>query len=105
MSRTAHHNAPKRGKLAIFADKYAGWTGEQCWKQNGKAFIKRMQRRHNRHYQNACAREGVNEDTTTIPLTFESNPEDVSPIMLLLHAPLPPVRWKRSKLRRRTANE
>lgn len=97
MSRTAHHNAPKRPKLLTLADKYTGWTGDGCWAQEGRAFIKRLQRRHNRHYQNACARAGVNEDTSTIPLPFESV-RDTRPVVVVVSQPklkLPAVRWKR----------
>ena len=48
MSHTYHHNAPKKGKLFRFADKYTGWAGEDCFRQNGRRFVKRTNSRHNR---------------------------------------------------------
>lgn len=47
MSRSRNNQRP-REKLLKLADKYTGWIGEECWRQNGRKFIKRLQARHNR---------------------------------------------------------
>lgn len=45
MSRTSHHNEPKKGRLLREADKYTGWLGEFCFRQNGRKHIKRREHR------------------------------------------------------------
>lgn len=48
MSRTTHHNAPKKGRLLREEGKYSGWVGEDCWRQHGRKYIKRREHRANR---------------------------------------------------------
>lgn len=47
MSRSKHCGYP-REKLVKFDDKRTGWYGESCFAAEGRKFIKRLQRRHNR---------------------------------------------------------
>lgn len=50
MSNTYHHNSPTRARLMRIPNRYTGWVGEGCWSQNGKQFIKRIERRANRRW-------------------------------------------------------
>lgn len=55
MSRTKHHNAPKRAKLLKLPHKRTGWVGEGCYAQEGVRFRKRLEHRASRrmpiHYE------------------------------------------------------
>ena len=57
MSRTF-----KREKLSPrtplkLEDKRTGWVGEQCYSQEGKAFIKTLEHRHNRRVAKRMEKE------------------------------------------------
>lgn len=45
MSDTYHHNAPARALLLKLPTRYTGWVGEDCFRQRGRQYIKRQQRR------------------------------------------------------------
>ena len=48
-----------RGKTFLkLPDRYTGWLGEDCRKQNGRRFIKRMEHRAQRHYARKQIMEG-----------------------------------------------
>jgi len=37
-------------RLVKLESSYKGWTGENCWRTNGRRFIKRFEHRRNRQY-------------------------------------------------------
>lgn len=51
MSRTHHHNAPKRERLTRFPDRYTGCLGEGIRKARTKAWRKRLEHRAARRHQ------------------------------------------------------
>lgn len=47
-------------RLMKLSDKRTGWVGEGCTRINGRRFIKRYERRHNRHVSRNLIRAEVN---------------------------------------------
>lgn len=91
MSRTKHHNAPKRPKLMKLPDRYTGWVGEGQTTQNGLHFLKRQEHRAQRRWgfkdTLACVKDALfGKD---VPLPFER------PDILPAQPKLPATRWKR----------
>lgn len=88
MSRTAHHNAPKRGKLVKLADRYTGWLGEGLVAQEGREFRKRLEHRSARRWGffDTCKRLDDVLFGKDIPLPFER--KDYVPAQ----PKLPPIR-------------
>lgn len=48
MARTRKQQVAREVSFKL-VDKYTGWYGDGCWAQEGRKFLKRLQRRHNRH--------------------------------------------------------
>lgn len=55
MSRS-NYSYPREKSLRFFA-KRTGYYGEQCWKQEGIKFIKRLVRRANRRFLNSLVKK------------------------------------------------
>lgn len=55
MSRS-FYSYPREKSLRFFG-KRTGWYGEQCWKQEGLKFIKRLVRRANRRFLNSLVKK------------------------------------------------
>lgn len=49
-----------RPKDLKFAMKFTGWYGEDCYKAEGKRFIKRLVNRINRHFYKSQLRKELN---------------------------------------------
>ena len=47
----SHYSFPREKTLKFFG-KRTGWYGENCWKQEGLKFIKRLVNRSNRRWEN-----------------------------------------------------
>lgn len=95
MSRTKHHNAPKRGKQLKLPDRRVGWFGEFLYAQLGRQFRKRTEhralRRWNRKETAVRVDDAVNG--VDIPLPFER--QEYIPAQ----PKLPPVqRWRKRPL-------
>lgn len=60
MSKTFKDSSPSRSKLVKYPDRYTGWLGEQCWRKEGKRFIKRNVTRSERRYHDRCLKDEVN---------------------------------------------
>ena len=97
MSRTKHHNAPKRAKLFKLPNRYTGWLGEGA---TTTEFRKRVEHRANRRYgfKDTLVRVKDALFGKDVPLPFEREYVDPQPVVVLNHnRPMPQV-WIRKRL-------
>ena len=96
MSRTKHHNAPKRPKLMKLPDRYTGWVGEGQTTQNGLHFLKRQEHRAQRRWGFKDTLVWVKDALfgKDVPLLFEREYVQEQPYVPA-QPKLPATRWKR----------
>lgn len=100
MSRTKHHNAPKRSLLFKLPDRYTGWLGEGA---TTTAFRKRIEHHAGRRWGRKMVERDVQDALfgKDVPLPFErQHIHNDNKLYTPQQPALPPIRWKRSILNR-----